>query len=259
VTDNEIEIGTSTTLEIDKEYLVHIQAKPLEFAYFLKKLQDNLKDEQGEPLSQRDLAKYLRDIGYSIAQPDIHRHLSLFNLEPKYLQMFKEGNMGFITAYKMSRLSPDLRQVVFECALREWADNTKDIENEADKPPLKIYQRHVDTIKRKHLASDNIFQILMKQDDFEEPYETVTEEVEEETKLIAEEVISEHDVDSNIMETDELTNIVSMLKIRASDEKRIKPTDLQMYATQSKHVQKAIELISTYVKQALEKEGYKVH
>jgi len=262
------EIGSSKTLELDQVYLLHIQAKPLEFGRFLKKLQDNEKDENGEPLSQRNMAKYLRNIGMRITQSEISRYLSVLDLPDKYIKMLEGGNLAFISAYMLSRMTSEDREEVYNVAYNEALESLEEEDSDAE-PVVKIYRRHVQRVKRKNMASDDIFKNLLKQDDFDQPYESVPDEhkveVTEETIRKIHENITLELGDLLISNTD-LSNILGMLKMRASEhpdqEKEIKgkirPTDFNMFITQSEPVQKVIHSVSKIVRKALDEEGYRV-
>jgi len=225
---NDIEIGTSTKLELGQEYLLHIEAEPLKFARFLQQVLKEVPDsEKGGTMSQRGLAKYLRGIGYKINQPQVHRHLSMLTLEPHFIKMIEESRMAFITSYKLSRMDEERRAEVLTLASSE-------LEKEDD--VVKIFQRHLDEIKRRNLNSDDIFEMLMKQSDFKGEYSSVDDRLSEPIRAIQSE-------STPLIAESELKSLVTQLKMRAK-EGRISPKEVEMYVMQSTPVLDVIKAVS---------------
>ncbi len=259
------EIGRARKLKVDRDYLLHIEAEPLAFARFLKLILDTEKNEDGSAFSQRELAAYLREVGYDITQPVVHKYLSVLTLEQHYIRMIEADELQFFIAYRLSRLTPDQRSKVLDIAQSEAveaAEEAREQGEEAKEPKIRIYGRHIDQVKRKTIVSSDLFDQLMKQEDFTDPYESVSDE--HRTDLSAEQVDGLQG--EKVIDHSELNTLIGLLKMRAVEAPntetgemgRVKSADLQMYAAQSSHVQKAMQTVSDIMRRALEQERYTV-
>lgn len=235
----EKEIGSERKLQLEeRKYLVHINAEPLEFAEFINEIRENVKNESGKTMSQRDLAQYLRDMGYNITQPQVHRHLKVLSLDDKYLTMIREGNMGFITGYKLAKLSEEQKQRVLELAESEVEDENQ---------PVRVYQRHLKSVKRETLQSQEIWDMLIKDKTYEKPYSSDVAESEPDAKEIAE--------IGNVISDSELNSLASQLKMRADNNGRIGQKELEMFVLNSRPVQDLINTISDKLENKIERDN----
>jgi len=221
------EIGLLRKLSLDKTYLLHIQADHLTLARFLGHLKNTLKDENGEPITQSGLARYLRGLGMSITQPQISRHLAVLKLPPKFISLIEERRMSFLAGVKLSRLNSGQQEEVYQLALAEAEDEST----------MRVFERHIDQIRRKHITSLIPFDKLLSQKD------------------LGDESDPTPPIPSCILDESELKTIVYQLKMR-SDGETIKKSEILMFANQTEYVKNAVQTVYQAILPHLE--GYKI-
>ena len=240
------ELGSSTILNVDKDYLLHIEADHLPFARFLQKIKDQIPSKNGKSMSQRELASFLREKGFKINQPKVARHLSILTLPDHFVGMMEDKRLAFLTGYHLSKLSADRQSQVLDLALSEL-EESKTVDD------VRIYQRHIDAIKHTNLTAVELLSIVLRQEDYEgEEYDPDVKEVVTPIPIVIQPESTE-----KIISPSELNSLTAMIRMKANSDLVIDKKIVNMFLLEATPVKKLMKKIRTMILEGLGEE-YKV-
>lgn len=117
--------------EIQEKYLHHKEGNPLDEAFMIRDLMENLNLTQQEVSEETELS-----------QPQISKRLSLLNLIPELQDRLRSGNLRVSTAYQLSKLPQDVQREYLE---QEWI-TLKEVE--AKRRDLRISEEVLDLLEQ---------------------------------------------------------------------------------------------------------------